>query len=212
MLDVASDLVGRPVFAPGSSQGLGVVTDALINLRDGRLAGLALLTQNGIERVVLAQHLQIGAERVSIIKDRTTFTGGDDPAVDGILALRELWGANVVTDEGRLLGRVCQIELAPNDGRVFYEIAETPLLRRLFRKVFAIEGSVARSYSRVGSRLIVHIPHESSGGRGRHGDSAKNRIGWRRTEWVVHTFLSRYGFIIWLAILIGVLVVLLLWL
>ena len=209
-LNVASDLVGRPVFGLGCAQDLGIVTDALIDPGEGRLLGLALKTPNGIERLVLARHLDVG-QSISIIKNDTMLAADDGVAAEGLFALRELRGANVVTDEGELLGRVSQVELTPNDGRVFYEIAKTPLLRRLFGKVFAIEGNVALSYSRVGARLIVHIPHESSEARDSPRDAAKH-IGWIKTEWTVHTFLSRYGFLIWLAILIGVLVVLLLWL
>lgn len=212
LLNVAGDLVGMPVFALGSSQDVGVVTDALINLRDGRLLGLALRTQNGSERVVLSRHLEVDAQRVSINNGETAADGRDDGAADGIRALRELRGANVVTDEGQLLGRVREIQVSPSDGRVVYGIAEMPLLQRLFGHGLVIEGSVGCSYSRAGSRLIVHIPHKSSEVSGRPGDGRKKRIGWRRTERVVHTFLTRYGFIIWLAILITVLVVLLLWL
>lgn len=219
-LNVASDLVGMPVFALGSSQDLGVVTDALINLRDGRLLGLALRTQNGSERVVLSRHLEVDAQRVSINNGETAADGRDDGAADGrddgaadgIRALRELRGANVVTDEGQLLGRVREIQVSPSDGRVVYGIGEMPLLQRLFGHGLVIEGSVGCSYSRAGSRLIVHIPHKSSEVSGRQSDGRKKRIGWRRTERVVHTFLTRYGFMIWLAILIAVLLVLLLWL
>ena len=209
-LNIASDLVGMPVSSSGSSLVMGDITDALIQPMEGRLLGLALRTHSGTERMVLARRLEVGMKCISIIKDEVASSGRKDGLSGGVRALRELCGANVVTDEGQLLGRVCEIQVSPNDGRVTYGIAEAPLLRRLFGSGFTVEGSVAHSYSRAGSRLIVHAPDTPSEVGGRlHSALGPTVRGWWKVEQSLHAFLYRYGFLIWLAILIGLLMVLL---
>ena len=200
-----------PVCATGSSQAIGDITDALIQPTEGRLLGLALRMENGAERVVPARRLEVGAECISIIRGEEGTTWREDGSATGVRALRDLRGANVITDEGELLGHVREIQVSPSDGRVAYGIAEMPLLQRIFRRGFVIEGSVARSYSRAGSRLIVHAPDTPCEVGGPLHSTLGPTVGaWWKAEQRVRAFLCCYGFLIWLAILIGLLLVLLL--
>jgi hypothetical protein len=63
-------------------------------------------------------------------------------------------GTNVVTEDGKLLGRVGEVHLSLETPRVTYRVAESTL-QRFLGGGFYIAGDLPSAYSRDGVRMIV---------------------------------------------------------
>lgn len=159
-LNSARELIGLPVYATGSSQVLGEVIDILIEPKQGKFLGFELYAQDGVGRMIPACRFAVCVNSVSVDNANTrSESHGDFGPVEGVRALSELYGTEVVTNDGRFLGRVVDIQVTSGDGKVFYSLDNFGPLRRLFGRNFTIEASDAHWCSRTGSRLIV--PHDA---------------------------------------------------
>lgn len=154
-LNVASDLKGMTVLASDSGEKLGNATDVIIHPVEGKVLGIALRTLEGERRVISTQDFSIGVDAIMAAKGsvaHTTDTTGD--LAGGVEAVGEIVGTNVVTEDGKLLGRVREVHILADRPRAVYRVAETTL-QRFFGGGFYLAGDVPRSYSPDGARMIV---------------------------------------------------------
>jgi uncharacterized protein YrrD len=154
-LNVASDLKGMAALASDTGEKLGEVTDAIIDPMGGRVLGIALRTSDGERRVISARDFSIGADAVMAPKGSVAHTA-DMPGdlTGGVEAVGKLVGTNVVTEDGKLLGRVREVHILADRPQAVYRVAESTL-QRFFGGGFYLSGDVPRSYSPDGVRMIV---------------------------------------------------------
>jgi hypothetical protein len=72
----------------------------------------------------------------------------------GAWACKELIGSDVVTENGKLLGRIVDVYLPLDTQNAVYEVAGTGL-RGILGRTYFIPGDVPSFYSRHGLRMIV---------------------------------------------------------
>lgn len=175
-LNAASRLKGLAITAAGARVELGEVTDLLTHPTEGIALGLVLRTGAGEERAVSWRDFEIGAGRVVLTED--SFFRAEKPQGPlscGVRACGELYGTAVVTEEGKLLGRVREVYVHAETGRVFYSVVESKW-RWFADSGGYIAGDLPHAYSRMGRRLIVPAgaellhapfsPDDLAGGRG----------------------------------------------
>jgi sporulation protein YlmC with PRC-barrel domain len=160
-LNVTKDLKGMIVLNTATGEKLGEVTDAIIHPTEGRMIGIALRTPEGEIRALPAENLLIGVHAVMVAKEaRFEMPGHSDKLTGGVPA-HDLVGTNVVTGDGKLLGRVSEVYISTEQPKVFYHIAESAL-QRFFGGGFYIAGNLPRAYSPDGMRMIVPDDTENS--------------------------------------------------
>ncbi len=154
-LNLRRGLKGRDVLAAGTMRRLGEVADAVIHPTEGRLLGLALKTDAGVEHILPAHQLSVRHDH-AIVSSGDADAAPGDAAVppEGAFALREIVGASVITEAGELIGRVSDVHLAARGARVVYEVAPTRL-QRILGGGFRLNAAASLTFSRAGSRLIV---------------------------------------------------------
>lgn len=202
-LNLRRGLKGRDVLAAGTSRRLGEVADAVIHPTEGRLLGLALRTDAGVERVLPVHQL-------SVRHDGSILSSDDaDAAVPpgGAFALREIVGASVITEAGELVGHVSDVHLVVRGAGVEYEVAPT-CLQRILGGGLRLNASAPLTFSRAGSRLIV--PAAEVGRRlPRPFNGLRAWVGTRSWELAqsARRLLNKYGVPLWFvsaATLLGV--------
>lgn len=154
-LNVASDLKGMTVLTADSGEKLGEVLDALIHPVEGTVLGIVLRTADGERRVIPTQNFSIGVDAVMAVRGSVAQTNNTTGAIGGgVEAVGELVGTNVITEDGKLLGRVREVHILAGHPQAIYRVAETTL-QRFFGGGFYLAGNVPRSYSTDGVRMIV---------------------------------------------------------
>lgn len=164
-LNAAKELKGMTVLNAGSGEKLGEVTDALINLAQGptqgQMIGIALRTPEGEMRALASRDFFIGVDAVMAAKEARLETLGQSEALTGGVPAHELVGINIVTEDGKLLGRVSEVYISTGQSQAVYHVAESTL-QRFFGGGFYIAGNVPRAYSPDGVRMIVPDDTENS--------------------------------------------------
>lgn len=134
---------------------MGEVADAIVHPVDGSVMGLILRTAEGQERALATRDFCIGKDVVMAAAGaRYVAKEVGEGLVGGVPALGELVGTNVVTDEGKLLGRVSAVHISLETPRAIYRVTESTL-QRFLGGGFYIAGDLPSTYSRDGVRLIV---------------------------------------------------------
>lgn len=154
-LNVGSDLKGMTVLASDTGEKLGEVIDAIIHPVEGRVLGLTLRTGEGERRVISSQDFFIGVDAIMSPQGarlRTLDQTGD--LAEGVEALGGIIGTNVVTEDGKLIGRVSEVHILADRPQAIYRITESSL-QRFLGGGFYLPGDVPRSYSPDGVRMIV---------------------------------------------------------
>ena len=160
-MNVAKELHGMTVLNAGSGEKLGEVTDALIHATQGRMIGIALRTPEGEMRALATRDFFIGVDAVMAAIEARFETLGQSEALTGGVPAHELVGANIVTEDGKLLGRVSEVYISTEQHQAVYHVAESTL-QRFFGGGFYIAGNVPRAYSPDGVRMIVPDGTENS--------------------------------------------------
>lgn len=204
-LNLKEEMIGKEVFISGSPQKLGEVRDAIVHPTKGRLLGLLIQTRTGEERILAAHKLLIGHDGVLASDDGRRFGHGSEAFErGGAFAIHEIVGASVVTDAGQLVGCVSAVHVPLHGGVVEYEVAPTGV-QRLWRRGLRLSAAAPYSFSRTGSRLIVHTemlerdapPYLDDGG------------GWlelrsQRLMQSARLMLYRYSIPLWFVVSMGI--------
>ncbi|MEP7340123.1 MAG: PRC-barrel domain-containing protein [Acidobacteriota bacterium] len=154
IMDVASDLKGRAVLKSDTGEKLGQVEDVIINPTNGWVVGIALRSVEGATISLSAQDYVIGRDAVMVRPGtlKPTTLAGDTLA--GGVNSSAIVGANVVTEDGKLLGRVSEVHVSEDRSVAIYHVVESTL-QRFFGGGFFLAGDVPQAYSQEGRRLIV---------------------------------------------------------
>lgn len=155
ILHLDKELKGLSVIRVDTGERLGEVSDALIHVTRGTVLALVIRSPEGQERALATGDFMIGKDAV-MAGEGAQFV--EEPANTtleaGVAALRELVGTNVVTDNGRLLGRINDVYVSTEQPRAAYRVAASQLQRFLGRGFF-IAGDLPMAYSGDGVRMIV---------------------------------------------------------
>lgn len=159
-INIEKQMKGYVVLDAGTAGRLGKVSDALIHPSRGTLLGLLIGNDLGIEKVLSAESFVIhDAAKAVIALDPPRAEGTEVERIlnEGVRAIDELLAAEIVTQDGRLLGRINDIYLqnATVDSLpVIYHITAS-FWQRLTGGGTYLAGDVPSHYSHTGSRLIV---------------------------------------------------------
>ena len=154
-LNVGKDLKGMTVLKTDTGEKMGQISDAIIHPVEGRLVGIVVRTPEGQERALATEYLLIGKDAV-MATERAQFMENslDGSPENGIPALGEVVGTNIVTEDGKLLGRVSEVHISLDVPRTAYRVNESTL-QRFLGGGFLMAGDVPHAYSRDGVRMIV---------------------------------------------------------
>ncbi len=154
-INIANQLPGLPVREEGTTQAAGLLADIIVHPGNGTVLGMIVRTTHGELRGLATRRLQISDGGI-VISLGTVFDPDhlNGPLTGGAKACGELIGISVVTEEGKLLGRISEVHLAPESMQVVYRVSSSRL-QQFFDHGFFIAGDIVHAYSRTGARLIV---------------------------------------------------------
>lgn len=160
-LNVAKDFRGMILLAADTGAKLGEVRDAIIQPTEGRVMGVVARTPGGEEIKLRVSDFFIGQD--AVMTSREAFERAGEHAGElagGIRAVDEMVGSNVMTEDGRLLGRISDVYIRADQPRAIYRVAESTL-QKFFGGGFFLPGNVPHSYAPDGSRIIVPADTEN---------------------------------------------------
>jgi uncharacterized protein YrrD len=161
VIDVGSVLRGMAVLVTDTGERLGEVEDVLVHPTLGVVLAVLVRHADGELRTLGVSQCSIGADAVMASLGGATGRPADDAArQDGVLALRDLVGSNVVTDQGKLLGRVSEVLVSSERPVVAYRVTDSAL-QRLVGRGMSLPGCAAEAYSADGTRMIVSAGAEA---------------------------------------------------
>jgi sporulation protein YlmC with PRC-barrel domain len=192
-LNLEDELVGRSVFLNRTSTRLGKISDALVNPTKGTVIALSFRTADDQERWLAAGDFCIGPYAV-LASENDSCDQKDFPQCQPVAAYacRELIGAKVVTDEGKLLGHVSEVQISAEDSKVFYRVVHSRI-EQILSGGFLMAGDVPRAYFRAGLRLIVPANLEDSQTHRAPIGLPGFNFGTAQTLQIARDFISRYG-------------------
>ena len=154
-MNVEKELKGKTVLRTDTGDKMGEVSDAIVHPIEGRVMGLIVRTEEGQERALAARDFFIGKDAIMATEGaRFVEEGAGHNLEPGVPALGEIVGTNVVTDDGKLLGRVNEVHVSLELPRAVYRVTGSTL-QRFLGGGFYIAGSLPAAYSRDGVRMIV---------------------------------------------------------
>lgn len=148
------DLKGMTVLATDTGEKLGTVADALIHPVKGDVLGLTVQGAEGTERTFIAGDFIIGPDAVMAGRESRSGEESERALRDGISALKEILGANLITENGKMLGQVREIYIGYDTGEVIYRVAGSTL-QKFFGRGFYIPGNLPHAYAANQPRLMV---------------------------------------------------------
>jgi uncharacterized protein YrrD len=157
ILKVSDGVKGMPVYGQRGRKRLGRVSDAIFHPIKGRLLGLIVQTLRSEAWELSTAHFVITADEV--LADEATLSEGRE--IVGARACKELTGSDVVTEDGKLLGRIIEVYLALDTHAAIYEVGRTGI-RGILKRTFFISGDVPSFYSCHGLRMIVPADTEKN--------------------------------------------------
>lgn len=161
VIDVGGALRGMAVLVTDTGERLGQVEDVLVHPTRGVVLAVMVRGEDGELRTLGVSQCSIGVDAVMASAGRTPTREPVDGALqDGVLALRDLVGSNVVTDQGKLLGRVSEVLVSSERPVVAYRVTDSAL-QRLAGRGMALPGCAAEAYSTDGTRMIVSARAEA---------------------------------------------------
>src|SRR5262245_30797559 len=154
-LNVAKNFRGMPLLAADTGAKLGEIRDAIIQPTEGRVMGAVVRTLDGDDLRLLISDIIIGEDAVMTSMDYFERAGNHSGQLaGGFRAVDEIIGANVVTEDGDLLGRVTEVYIRVDKPQAVYRVAESSI-QKIFGRGFFLAGDVARSFAPDGTRMIV---------------------------------------------------------
>ncbi len=152
-LNVKGDLKGMTVIDTTTGNRIGRVADALIDPVKGRVSGIVVDSDEGRHTPLGAREFRLGPDAIMAVDsfDRGATDGLDGlaiPATDGIV------GTNMVTEDGRLIGKVSDVYVSGDTPRVVYHVTGSTI-QSIFGGGFYLAADAVSAYSDDGTRMIV---------------------------------------------------------
>lgn len=154
-VDFETKLKGMSVLQSSSGARLGTISNLVVNPADGGLLGIVMTRPDKEARAIAIGDVHLGDD-AAMVADGSFLPVDFSGAFAGGALATELIGAKIVTEDGRLLGRVTQVHVRPEPRGVVYRVAESAL-QRVFGGGFYISGAYLKAYSREGKRMIVPL-------------------------------------------------------
>ena len=114
----ASRLKDKPVVSMADGAQVGTVKELLFDTSDFRLTALLLRAESGESTLPFASIRSIGPDAVMIESAADTAGAQGQAALDTTRGLEDLMGLSAVNVEGTLLGKVKELEIGDEDGRL----------------------------------------------------------------------------------------------
>lgn len=159
VISVAKELKGMSALATDSGERIGEVVDAIIHPIEGRVLGLSLLTNRNERRALAARDLFIGEHAVMVSVGAHLEDSLTGLLAGGAHALGEIVGTHIVTQDGRVVGRVSEVFIDTLVPHSYYRVTESAL-QRLFKGGYFISSDVVKAYSSDHTRMIVPVDIE----------------------------------------------------
>ncbi len=151
-------LIGKTVLSLTSGNKIGEVSDLVIDPLAGSLLGLIVqLANGGAQNAIIAREIySLGADAVMARGDRSTANLSDSSISSYPLARKNITGAKIITEGGKLLGEVASVyvDTASSPIAIIYEVRES-LLDKLLRRAVFIPASAGLAVSDNAERIIV---------------------------------------------------------
>jgi sporulation protein YlmC with PRC-barrel domain len=156
VLNVDKDLRGMSVLKADDGVKMGEVSDAVIHPDEGKMLGIIVRTPRGEERILLSSYFFIGIGVNAVMADaKARFEEiSSDRLKRCVPALGAIVGTNLVTEKGRLIGRVNAVHISTIRPYVIYHIVESTI-QRFLGGGFFIPADVVYAYSPDGVRMMV---------------------------------------------------------
>lgn len=148
-------LIGKSVLSLASGNKLGQIVDALIDPARGAAVGLVLEKPDGSIGVTPFSHIASFGEDAIMAKNDASFVADDDPIALAPRAKKNLTGAQIITEGGKILGDVAAVYLHLKfPPLAIYEVRESVLDKLLGRALF-IPAMLSLAVSDDAQRIIV---------------------------------------------------------
>jgi uncharacterized protein YrrD len=149
-------LIGMTILSRASGNRLGTVRDLIIDPGSGMLGGLVVIGPDGDERVLNYHDIySFGQDAVMAQNDEGAVIPAEGELLQRPCAKRDLVGANIISEGGKILGRVSNVflHLTPPPLAI-YEVRDS-MLDKLLGRVLYVPASFARALSSDTERIIV---------------------------------------------------------
>jgi sporulation protein YlmC with PRC-barrel domain len=155
IINIEKHLKGMTVLRFDTSNKMGEVSDVIVHPVKGKFMGLIVRTDQRQEHALATRDFFIGKDAVTVRAEaRFIEEESGNTLKGGIPALGEFVGTNVVTNDGKLLGRVSEVYISLDMSLSVYRVTESTL-QKFWGGGFYIAGDLPSAYSQDGVRLIV---------------------------------------------------------
>lgn len=149
------ELKNRPVVSLADASKLGFVDTALVDLHNQQVTGFRIRT-GGIfthHHAILLQDVKsLGQDAVTIEDSRRLTDEGKMPQLKTSVPLTNVVGSRVISEDGKEIGTVADIEMTVETGQIENYILAGKLMDRLRHDKHMIPSSAVKS---IGDKLIV---------------------------------------------------------
>lgn len=150
LLDIGKNLIGLPVLNTASGDRLGVATDVIIQPVEGSVLGIIIRTAEGNWRYLATSDFMIGKDAIMA----GAHAHLQDQWTGGVPVTSEVVGTSVITETGKVLGRISEVYISIDRPIVCYRVAESTL-QKFLGGGFYIPGDLPLAYSNDRVRMIV---------------------------------------------------------
>lgn len=149
-------LIGRDVLSRATANKIGQVHDLIIDPVEGTLAGLSIkIDGESLRCLERSEIYSFGPDAVMINNDRSALPPESSTLKALPLAMNKLVGAEVITEDGKILGHVAHVFIhLAEEPLLIYEVRSSLLDKLLGRAIF-FPASFGRAFSDHDARLVV---------------------------------------------------------
>ena len=149
-------LIGKSILSRSTANKLGQTYDFVIDVGQGVLVGLvARMPDESLRLVDYREVYSIGVDAIMIKSDESIVPVQDSPLNVLPLAKSNLIGANVVKEDGKLLGQIANIYYRLGETLVLIYEVRSSILDKLLGHALFFLSSQARAISADFTRIVV---------------------------------------------------------
>jgi uncharacterized protein YrrD len=149
-------LIGRTVLSRATANKLGSVYDLIVAAATGELAGLVVrMPDESLRCVEYREVYSLGPDAVMVSGDESALPPQDSPVKSLPLAKSNLVGANVVTENGKLLGQIANVYFHLGETLLLIYEVRSSLLDKLLGHALFFPASQGRAISVDFARIVV---------------------------------------------------------
>lgn len=157
VLNLVREIKGMPVVMLQRGWRLGLIVDAIVHPTEGYVMGFVLITTEGQEQVLRASDCFVYRDSNVVVVTPDAWEEMLDtqtPLVSGVRVCEQLLDIEVVTNNGKSLGRIVEVYATEDELRTIYRVASYRL-RFFVRGGVFLPGDLPLAWLEKGARLIV---------------------------------------------------------